>query len=258
MLASSWWQVNIAMYRKICQGRCNRVCLRCQVVDYYLFCALAGLCESEGARPEYQQCHAMGVFLYMLPHGAQHARHECRKIVKELVSRELKAQFCNDALATADKFTKATTLEQDLLDAVEWISGRTPERVNEERECIMRQIEAAAFEMREHGQCTGWLKCADGLTKQVAGVLFFCHRPLLCVLGGVQVSKEVNGPLMEMLADTCRHHDKEAAQLFRKGGPLVSPFDCFVFAQLPILRVRAASGRQVEVHRQWEAMRPAC
>ena len=91
----------------------------------------------------------------------------CRLLVKELIECELKAQFCKDALGTADKFTKPEVLEQDLIDAIKWVGARTPEEVRHYRRRIMAQIEAAAAEMWKTGQCRRWLAHADEFIKLV-------------------------------------------------------------------------------------------
>ena len=70
-----------------------------------------------------------------------------------------------------------------------------------EREAIMQQIETAAAEFRATGACSAWLQRADS---RVA-----------------QVSREVNGPLMEALADAIAFHDAECVQSLRRGAPFV-------------------------------------
>lgn len=84
-------------------------------------------------------------------------------------------------------------------------------QVIEQRTGIIEQIEAAAEELKSNGEREGWLASADPLVREV--------------------SKDVNGPLLEMLAEAINFHDCECIELFRKGCPLASLLSChFCFA----------------------------
>ena len=65
----------------------------------------------------------------------------------------------------------------------------------------MQQIERAAREMWSNGACQEWMANADPNVHKVAA--------------------DVNGPLLELLASSCDHHDIDAINLFRSGGVIV-------------------------------------
>ena len=75
-------------------------------------------------------------------------------------------------------------------------------QVIEQRTSLIVQIEAAAKELESSGERGRWLASADPLVREV--------------------SKDVNGPLLEMLADAIDFHDRDCIEFFRKGCPLVS------------------------------------
>ena len=92
-------------------------------------------------------------------------------------------------------------LEEDLLDAVDWMLQRGAHTARFERERIMLYIEHVALALRRSGAASRWLAGADPLVAKVAGD---CH-----------------GPLMHFLAEACGYHDRRAIELLRSGGPLV-------------------------------------
>ena len=47
-----------------------------------------------------------------------------------------------------------------------------------------------------------------------------------CYANYGQVSSQVNGPLLEILADSCGFHDRACIELFRKGGDIIGPLAC--------------------------------
>jgi len=75
-------------------------------------------------------------------------------------------------------------------------------QVIEQRTSLIEQIEAAAKELESSGERGRWLASADPLVREI--------------------SKDVNGPLLEMLADAIDFHDRDCIELFRTGCPLVS------------------------------------
>jgi len=78
--------------------------------------------------------------------------------------------------------------------------------VDEERERRITQIERTAAELRQSGAAEAWFEGADANVRTVAA--------------------EVNGPLLELLAQGCGHNDLESVQLFRLGAPLVGVLPC--------------------------------
>ena len=84
----------------------------------------------------------------------------------------------------------------------------------------MRHIEDAAEELRATGACKAWSKDADPQVCKVC-TLRLKHVPSLP--GHVsQVASQVNGLLLELLAEACNYHDKDAIEIFRQGGKLAS------------------------------------
>ena len=75
-------------------------------------------------------------------------------------------------------------------------------QVIEQRTSLIEQIEAAAKELESSGERGRWLASADPLVREI--------------------SKDVNGPLLELLADAIDFHDRACIKLFRTGCPLVS------------------------------------
>ena len=97
--------------------------------------------------------------------------------------------------------------------------------MNSFREDIISRIEAQAQLLRATGMCEAWFAGADPAVVSVQHLRLsrhsnsFAHTYLFA-----QVAGEVNGALLELLAEKIGYHDKECVNLFRRGAPLVKCF----------------------------------
>ena len=82
----------------------------------------------------------------------------------------------------------------------------TAQQVNDKREAIIAQLEAAGQEMWCNGTCKAWLETAPDSVKEI--------------------SKTVNGNMLRDLGNAVIHHDVFSADLFRTGGQL--------YGQMPV------------------------
>ena len=124
-----------------------------------------------------------------------------------------KISFCQQALSDDDLFKSDVSLDADLLAAIEWHGQRSADEVCTQVEARIAQIELAAQELTTKGTVAAWLDKVDPSIKAVV--------------------QDVNGPMLQLLADTCSYHDRECISLFRCGAPLVAKFQrvsrCFIF-----------------------------
>ena len=162
---------------------------------------------------------------------------------------QLKIQFMTLVGEGRNPFAQRTALAGDLRAAITWVGQRSCEeacccscfrrgapmraalvsrcQVNVERERLMSQIEAAAREMWTTGKVARWFAPADPGIRKVcrpAGVAMDSFCMLVRLL--VQVAKGVNGPLLQLLAETIGWHDASAIELFRRGAPLFGDLEC--------------------------------
>ena len=107
---------------------------------------------------------------------------------------------------------KATTLPPPPLDeraeldsgnkaAIQWISQRSADEVNSYRLKIVETVENLAALYQREGRCEEWFNGADRIVQEV--------------------SRGVNGPLLEELVAKTLFEDKAAPNTFRTGAPLV-------------------------------------
>ena len=81
--------------------------------------------------------------------------------------------------------------------ALKWQASMTAQQVNDKREAIIAQLEAAGQEMWCNGTCKAWLETAPDSVKEI--------------------SKTVNGNMLRDLGNAVIHHDVFSADLFRTG-----------------------------------------
>ena len=108
-----------------------------------------------------------------------------------------KLAFTLEALETADPFVKEVTTPVDVLRALEWQSIRSPAQVMLEREHIISNLELGGAEMWRAGRCAEWFLGCDPAVQEV--------------------SKTVNGPMLQDLATAVGHEDSQCPDVFRKG-----------------------------------------
>ena len=111
----------------------------------------------------------------------------------------LKRDFIRQAQDTTYVFEKKITLASDVSDAVRWISERTPGAVRRAREEAVWRIETRARQLEQSGAIEAWYRGAD---EGVRGVAWY-----------------VNGPLLEELAASIGHIDRECVEFFRQACP---------------------------------------
>ena len=157
----------------------------------------------------------------------------------EVMSQKLKVRFMAMVRQSRNPFEQRTALPDDLRDALAWIERRTCEevgcscprgarmhfastcpQVNKERDIIMSQIEAAAEELKASGKVAKWFRPADNGIVKVGRHPWLPHPSPRGCWHAAQVAKSVNGPMLEMLAETTRWHDKKSIEMFRMGAPL--------------------------------------
>ena len=101
------------------------------------------------------------------------------------------------------------------------MANRPSKAIMEEREATLRAIEKMAEELHANGACrqwyvrrSRWVLCSDAsmpLRRRCAAT-----DPAVRSL-----ISDINGPLMEVLADRIRYHDRGCIELFRQGAPIV-------------------------------------
>ena len=80
----------------------------------------------------------------------------------------------------------------------------------------MRQIEKVASEMRKNGSCKKWFEEADPDDELM------------------KVSGSVNGPMLQLLAESIKYHDMECVDMFRVGRTSCLSFAVVCFMQCDV------------------------
>ena len=106
-----------------------------------------------------------------------------------------------DALEAPSPFARPVPLDADLEAAIEWTCGRTAQQAKDEREALIAQIEEVGKQYRNAGLCEEWLSRADPQTRKICST--------------------VNGPLLEMLAQSIGYRDASCIDLLRNGAPII-------------------------------------
>ena len=117
-----------------------------------------------------------------------------------------KVRFVRAAVTSTEAvFEKQIVLDKDILEAIEWAAGKSVQEVRDAREAVVCAVERLAAKLVKSGQVDRWFGDAD------AGVR--------------SVSKSVNGPLFELLAQRAAYEDSGCIDLFREGGVLVGELE---------------------------------
>ena len=103
-------------------------------------------------------------------------------------------------------FKHEKPLDDEIKESIQWSCKRTPEEIIAYRNKLADWIDSRAAHFRDSGEADRWLEEADPVVRQV--------------------SKGVNGPLMEVLAKAIGYHGPDVIQFFRTGAPLVCLFVC--------------------------------
>ena len=122
----------------------------------------------------------------------------------------LQVKFVREALCSNKAvFEKQSALQPDLVDAIKWNQQWPGKQGRAAREKLIKEIEVIAEHLSANGAADSWLADATDDARLVAA--------------------GVNGPLFEMLARSIKHHDAEAVDLLRKGGPLTGVLARFAY-----------------------------
>ena len=149
------------------------------------------------------------------------------------------------ALKAPSPFLKQTRLDQDLQQAIEWIAARSAtqvlhlccgmlcfawaqRQVKQEREQVISAIEEAGQELWKSGAVANWYADAD---RQVAAV-----------------SRTVNGPLLEYLAEVHDYLSRSLALLCVLQLPGNRLRGCSLH---PVFQGRGPNHRGASLQRQW-------
>ena len=100
-----------------------------------------------------------------------------------------------------DCFNSDTVLPGDLKECLEWMNNRSAEEAMLCREQIMSAIEKDAQLFIASAEAAAWFGNTDSQIKNV--------------------SKEVNGPLLQLLLKASKHVDMQCPEMFRQGAPLL-------------------------------------
>ena len=135
--------------------------------------------------------------------------------------RAAKLKFTRESLQSQDRFQRDVNLDDDLDSSLHWSCSKEEIEANEARLEIIERIEKLGRELRADGSVERWFWEADGTLAEVCCTVLSlpcCAALHACCL---QAMAGVNGPLLELLAQTIDYHDCEAIDLLKDGGPLV-------------------------------------
>ena len=125
---------------------------------------------------------------------------------RDCAKSALKRDFIRLARARTYEFEKKITLASDVSDAVRWIGERTPGAVRRARDEAVWRIETRARQLEQSGAVEAWYRGAD---EGVRGVAWY-----------------VNGPLLEELAASIGHIDRECVEFFCQACPRAAAVGC--------------------------------
>ena len=109
-------------------------------------------------------------------------------------------------------------LPPQVVKALRWMELCTVDERTAWREHATSHIEALAQRCISSGECVEWFSQAGDIVRNVA--------------------KDVNGPLLEILAKATEYHDVPCAFLFKDGSLLFGPLPSLVMAQLSLILLR--------------------
>ena len=111
--------------------------------------------------------------------------------------------FANAACKEPVAFEPPIGVPDDFWQAVDWVNERRSEDIIAEREAAMCAIEAEAAKLSSSGAIEQWMQGAEPGVRAVAS--------------------EVNGPLLETLANRTGFGDASCVEFFRAGAPVAGP-----------------------------------
>ena len=110
--------------------------------------------------------------------------------------------------------------------AVEWLQTKSSTQVREAREAVTRAIETMARELRETGATTRWYVLTQFSATVTCDQCARMQARFANADEGVRaVCRDVNGPLLEVLAKKIGYHDSSCVDLFRLGCILIGLLD---------------------------------
>ena len=105
-----------------------------------------------------------------------------------------------------DPFITQEWLDKDVLDAIRWQAGLSPDEVMSQREAMISKLEEAGSKIIASGRNDSWFQGCDSTTRGV--------------------SKNVNGYLFQELLLASGYQDAECIEFFRSGAPMAGELDC--------------------------------
>ena len=110
---------------------------------------------------------------------------------------EMKLTFTRDAIRSCDPFKDDVTIPGAVVAAIRWQASRSVADVCGFQLRLIEKLEREAERLWSSGECHNWFKDCDSEMRCIAG--------------------SVCGPLLEILAATIDHPDRECVNLFRHG-----------------------------------------
>jgi hypothetical protein len=106
----------------------------------------------------------------------------------------------------ANPFDKENKLDANIHSAIKWMASRTPVQVSDDRESITKSIETLRQESIDCGDVDKRFVDTDSVVRNI--------------------SRTVNGPVLESLASESDHCDSNNIQMFRDGCDLLGLLPC--------------------------------
>ena len=104
------------------------------------------------------------------------------------------------SLPFAQAEQRESSIDADVLAALEWIASMTPEESMQQREAALKKIEELGQQYWRNGTVEQWFAAADPQIKKVC--------------------QTCNGPLLETLLKVAGHEDMRCLSLFQKGAQM--------------------------------------
>ena len=131
------------------------------------------------------------------------------------------------AISGPDPTVDRKALDSLAVETLRWQAERSAEQIMAEREGMIAALEEAAHEMRASGAVKEWNAGCDGEILQVCDLISQCSASVsAAVLPSWEVSRGVNGLLLEQLAAVTGHVDAQFVEFFRKGAPFLGVLPC--------------------------------
>jgi len=137
-----------------------------------------------------------------------------------------KIAYIKEALKDNGEFRCKRELSADLLAAIDWCSGKSPQVIMDQREGAIRAIEQLAAKFKADGVDRRWCVCAIlGVLRGFVCLTYCVRREKIADPEVRRIVRGVNGPLLEFLAEKANYCDKAAVELFRTGAPVIGVLD---------------------------------